>query len=625
MSRTARRMRMAAAGRTALPEPLLTSSWVSGAVHTQHSLDSFGDATAVAAGKVLLRNATDVENQHIMGFGTISPEPTDGDRDYVESGLDGRLEDVMAGATTKVVTFALAPGWMREVPEGVTPIDDFSPQAWFHAPVALDKVADFAALCADIAATYTDVDYFIVWNEMKGHFLDAPDLRWDYERYTDLYNAVWTAVKAVRPDAFIGGPYINVGSNVGPGSPVQSPEWGWIDQRLLDVMTYWLANKTGADFVVVDGGNYPAGGATAGEFGKYRDLMAWLRALNNTTYPGAATLPVWIAEHYNYPPGASTDSNSGEAARYPAEWAVGTIEAIRHGYATCMLWGPQSFDGDTTIGLSYPLGLFNDTQLSGGGDVTTLHPVIKDFHDRYQAGQPIYIPDTGNANIRAIGNATHVTLINRAGTSQSTSGFTPSTTLTAYQVSTVTWTPVEASWDYPDPGTLWVDAFTSTANLAVKRGSVSVTSGRLRGGSTSNANMVTSPAAYDTPNHYAQVVVSTITNASSEVGVGLRFDTAGTRYYLGLIKASGAVELYYFNGASYTLLTSGSVTLGTLPGTLRGEVDSAGSNNLRLYWRGSLAIQTTHSTLTTGMPTTYEYPVGNVANVELDSWEADLL
>lgn len=610
-----------------LPAPLMTSSYQAGAVHTQYSYDSFGDATAVAAGKVLLRNATDAENQHIMGFGTTSPEVSNGVRDYVASNLTARVNTVMSGAATKVITFALAPAWCREVPSGVTPIDDFSPEAWYYAPPQAQYVDEFAALCADIAATYTDTIYFIVWNEMKGLF-DSTNNVWDFARYTTMYNAIWSAVKAARPDAKIGGPYTNIGSGIGNGSPVQSPLWGsWVDGRLLDVMTYWLANKTGADFAVIDGGNYTAGGATASEFGKFKSYMAWFRGLNNTTYPGAATLPLWIAEHYCYPPGASTTENNTDVPRYPAEWAVGTIEAIRAGYATTMLWGPQGVDN--TNGLSYPLGLSKDTRVSGGGGATVLHPVVKDFHDNYQAGTPIYIPATGNSNIVSIGNTTKCTLINRAGTSQATSGMigvASQQTLTAYEVRTVTWSPVGyVQATDPTPGPLWTDDFTATTNLAVKRGSVTAVSGKLRGGSTSSANMVTAPAAYDTPNHYAQVVVSTITNASSEVGVGLRFDTAGTRYYLGLIKASGAVELYYFNGTSYTLLTSGSVTLGTLPGTLRGEVDSAGSNNLRLYWRGTLAIQTTHSTLTTGMPTTYEYPVSSVANVELDSWEADLL
>src|SRR4051812_19472674 len=112
-----------------LPAPLLTSKYVSGAMHTQHSYDSFGNATAVAAGRVLLRNATDAEAQHIMGFGTTTPSTAFGSRNYVSSGLDDRLEGVMSGAGTKVVVFALSPAWMGEVPAGGSPLDRFTPPA----------------------------------------------------------------------------------------------------------------------------------------------------------------------------------------------------------------------------------------------------------------------------------------------------------------------------------------------------------------------------------------------------------------------------------------------------------------------------------------------------------------
>lgn len=607
------------------PTPLLISSYQAGAVHTQHSLDSWGDPTAVASGKALLASATDAENQHIMGFGTTSPSVANGSRDYVGNGLSGRVNTVMAGASRKVITFALAPAWMRDT-AGQTPIDDFTPQAWFHAPPDPTHVADFASLCADIASTFTGVQHFLVWNEMKGLF-DSVLNRWDYARYTTIYNAVYTAVKTARPDALIGGPYINLGSNIGPGSPVQDPAWGYVDQRLLDVMTYWLANKTGADFITVDGGNYTASGTSPTPFGKYRRFMEWLRGLNNTTYPGATTLPVWIAEHYCYPPGASAidPANTTDKPRYPPEWAVGTIEAIRAGYATCMLWGPQGFDGDAD-GFSYPMGLFTDTQVVGGGQATTLYPVVKTMHDNYSAGTPIYIPQTGNANIASIANPTTCTLINRDSGSQSTSGFVGAAdqTLTGYEVRTIPWSPVGYQ-EQADTvmGTRWTDTFTTTADLNTRRGSVTAVAGKLRGGGTSVANMAASAAEYDTTDHYGQIVVSTLTGSSSEVGVGLRFNTTTGEYYLALVNGGGAGEIYYFDGASYHLLNSTSgLTVTGLPKTLRGEVQGTA---LRLYWNGSVVVSTTDSTLTLGQPTTYEYPTSSVANVELDSWQADLL
>jgi hypothetical protein len=602
-----------------LPTPLRISQYQAGVMHTQHSLDAFGNATAIASGKSLLNASTDAEAQHIMGFGPTTPSVDSSHRDYVASGLDSRLTTVMSGAATKIIVFALAPGWMREVPSGVTPIDDFTPDAWYVAPVATGHLTDWANLCADIASTYSDVYYFFVWNELKGHFIDAQN-RWDYQRYTTMYNAVWTAVKAVRPDALIGGPYANLSSG-GTASVVQSPEWGWLDKRILDSIDYWMANKTGADFVVVDGTNSNTLGTLAVEFGKYRDFMEWLRGLNTTTYPGANTLPVMIAEHYCYPPGEELAANSTDLSKYPPNWCAGTFEAIRAGYSTCLLWQPQGNDGDTTNGLSFPVGLFTDTANSGGGQATNLQPAVKLVHDHLSAGASIYWPDVGNANIDALASSTKCILVNRSGSSQSTSGFTPATTLTAYQVLAVDWSPIGYTPAVePNHGALWQEAFNSTTNLSMLRGSFTLTGGKARAGATFTECIGTYGGAYAVTDQYSQTVISTLTGASSYTGVALRVDSLG-RYYIVTLNGSGVSEIYYFDGSTYTLLTSGTYTLGTLPGTLRGEAQGTA---IRLFWRGTNILSTTHSTVTSGIPGAY-ISVGSVTGVELESWEGDLL
>ena len=53
-----------------------------------------------------------------------------------------------------------------------------------------------------------------------------------------MYNLVYDAVKSVRPDAIIGGPYIGMG----PGNIPNS------------VVSQWLNTKHGGELVVVDGG-----------------------------------------------------------------------------------------------------------------------------------------------------------------------------------------------------------------------------------------------------------------------------------------------------------------------------------------------------------------------------------
>lgn len=176
-------------------------------------------------------------------------------------------------------------------------------------------------------------------------------------------------------------------------------------------------------------------------------------------------------------------------------------------------------------------------------------------------------------------------------------------------------------------GAQWSDDFTSTSGLTVLVGGIAAVGGKLRSSTVGARAMVTGSTVTNSANHYSQVEVSTLTGATSEAGVGLRYDTTTNAHYLGLILpgSGGRAELYYYNGTFYTLLTSGAVTVGTLPGILRGEVDSSATNNLRLYWRGVLVLQTTHSTLTTGKPTTYQQPATAVANSELDSWGAGTL
>lgn len=600
-----------------LPEPLVVSNYVTGVVHTERSLDSWGNPTAIAAGRAILPVASDYEVQHVMGFGTTTPSVDSTHRDYVASNLDDRVTDVMVDAGVKVIVFALAPAWMREVPAGVTPIDDFTPEGWYYAPVHATHLAEWADLCADIATTYSDVDAFFVWNEMKGHFLSGPQ-RWDYERYTTMYNAVWTAVKAVRPDALIGGPYTNL-STGGPASIVQHPAWGWVDQRILDVIDYWMANKLGADMLVVDGTNsVPNGLDTIGsEFGKFRDFYAWFRAKGGE----AATLPIWIAEHYAYPPGASLSSNSGDIPKYPAFWAIGTMEVIGAGYGPTMLWGPQGFDNDTD-GISFPLGLYTDTQMVGGGQPTALTPIVELFHDTFVTGQPVWRPDTGNTNIVGLGTATKCILANRANSSQSTSGFTPPTTLSAYEVRAVTWTPAGYTpYVEPDPGPMWVATFNQSYDLKNIRGTFTVSGGKARAGSTSTECIVTYGGAYNVTDQYAETSVTTFTGSGSYTGVALRCDDLG-RYYLPCINGSGQAEIYYYDGSSYSFLTSTSYTLGTLPGTLRGEMQGT---TIRLYWRGSLILSTTHAAIASGTPAAYINCSSSLANVEIEYLEADVL
>jgi hypothetical protein len=171
-----------------------------GVTHMQYSLDAWGDADALARGKQLLRQAATYQNQHIHGFGVGPINPVPGVYDW--SSLDRRVQLMRDTGAIPVITLCCAPTWM--VDPNWTDGTDWSKLAWAPLPEHEDH---FAELSRQVALRYPDVEYFQVWNELKGMY-DSTLNRWDYERYTRLYNKVYDAIKGARPSAKIGGPYV---------------------------------------------------------------------------------------------------------------------------------------------------------------------------------------------------------------------------------------------------------------------------------------------------------------------------------------------------------------------------------------------------------------------------------
>ncbi|OLT00402.1 hypothetical protein BJF90_35640 [Pseudonocardia sp. CNS-004] len=223
-----------------------------GVTHTQNSLDSHHADEATERGmKILEDDGAIWQNHHIMGFGTGNPEPSPGDYDW--DTLDKRMELTEATGGKAMLTLCCAPDWMKGGEEDET---DWSTLEDNPLP---EHYGDFAELAAEAVKRYPQVERVLVWNELKGFYNQAAN-RWDYEGYTDFYNQVYTAVKAVRPDIQVGGPYV-VLTSLDPGTTDASDQvagvWGAADQRALDVVDYWLQHKVGGDFVAVDASTRP--------------------------------------------------------------------------------------------------------------------------------------------------------------------------------------------------------------------------------------------------------------------------------------------------------------------------------------------------------------------------------
>jgi hypothetical protein len=331
-----------------------------GVVHGQHSLNPWNPKPAVEAGTALLASTPGVlQTQALMGWGSLNPEPRPGVYDW--SSLDRRIALIRRTGGTPVITLCCAPDWMKGGAPGTTD--------WKRLEVAplRSHFDEFARLAAATARRYPDVRYFQVWNEMKG-FWDSGRNRWRYEDYTELYNQVYRALKRVNPAIKVGGPYVPMVSwrpDVGGGrnSSVRGP-WGMVDQRALDVVTYWLKHAAGADFVAVDGGAALRDGTylvpPKESAAKFAAINAWLRA--------RTSLPIWWSEVYPVPYSSSGSRAPEEDA---AVWASAMNVMSSSGASAAFFWQPEAVPGVT--------GLWTSTASAGGGQPTALHVPLRSW------------------------------------------------------------------------------------------------------------------------------------------------------------------------------------------------------------------------------------------------------
>ncbi|MDN5916225.1 MAG: hypothetical protein L0I76_14165 [Pseudonocardia sp.] len=340
-----------------------------GVTHTQNSLDATEPTEARERGKqILTGSGEEYQNHHLMGFGTLNPEPSPGEYDW--SSLDRRMELTKETDGKPMMTLCCAPDWMKGGEPGDT---DWSKLEKAPDP---EHYGDYAELAAEAVKRYPQVDRVMVWNEFKG-FYNQDENRWDYEGYTTFYNEVYKAVKAARPDIKVGGPYV-VTNSVPPGSSDASDVtgvWGALDERPLDALDYWLKNNVGADFITVDGSTTNKGVQDAIS---PVDVGAQKFAVVNDWIKQRSDLPIWWAEFYaNVPAGAEAGYDSQASA-------VSTLAAIsamaRSGAGGALLWGPE---GSSDLDYS---SLWTPATESDGGQPTPLTEAWKWLVPRLQEG-----------------------------------------------------------------------------------------------------------------------------------------------------------------------------------------------------------------------------------------------
>lgn len=285
-----------------------------------------------------------LEDTAIMDWGLPDPEPSPGV--FNLSALAARIRLIRSTGGTPVITLCTAPNWMKARSGPKVPPTPSN----YHA---------FAILAAKIAQSFPQVKYFVVWNEFKG-FWNPAAKHFDIAMYTNMYNDVYTAIKQVRPDAQVGGPYAPTRpvATPQPGTPTSTPHgaWGYLDQRVLDAINYWLANKVGADFLAVDGPDYPVTGPITDPLtatNKYAAVDLWLRQ--------RTSLPIWWMESRLEPPGSGWSASHAAAIRIAA-----LTQLASSGARIGMQWQPQQ------EAKSPDAGLWTATSSPSGGQPTVL-------------------------------------------------------------------------------------------------------------------------------------------------------------------------------------------------------------------------------------------------------------
>ena len=391
-----------------------TANFEVGDTYTQLShLAQGGQPSAVGSAKHLLSSMDTFQNVSLMGWGTQDPEPVPGSYDW--DSLDSRIEVMAATVSSnkRMITLCSAPGWMKV---------GGSSQEWnMESAVAPSHYEDFAHLAAEVAERYDGrhrtragellpkVDFFDVWNEMKG-FWDTATNSWNVQAYTELYNDVYAAIKAVRPDARIGGPYAPLAASdslTAETSPVHG-SFGGVDQRDLDVITYWLAHKTGAQFVSMDGGPSSTDESRFASGRYFAAVAHWLRTLDDTAFPGAASLPIMWAEFYPGIGSTSGDATGQEAVAVDVSNVVAAGEA---GVNYLLIWEMEG----NAAGMSPSTGesVWTDTAEADGGRPTALYRALRELAEAFPPRTTLF-RSTVKGPVAALAGAKGVLLVSES-------------------------------------------------------------------------------------------------------------------------------------------------------------------------------------------------------------------
>ncbi|MGZ3623653.1 MAG: hypothetical protein ACXWPS_00840 [Ktedonobacteraceae bacterium] len=426
-----------------------------------NSLDypwNHNDPSAISNVKSLIEQGIPFVNNPIMAWGVDDPWPNPSQAKPSNwSSLDTNLQLILQTGGIPVITLSEAPWWMKGQlePDGSTRLlkqsDEWSNIA-YSSRILDNNMGAWLQLVQSVAERYMvppyNVRYFQVWNELKGYYNPITNA-YDYTTspgdpggpnakhgYTYMYNLVYSRLMQVATSLGIptdtikvGGPYVVMdtwGSKYQSTLSNISRVYGTYDQRSLDVVLYWLEHKAGAGFIALDASNSnrdninPANPFVASE--KFTDMVVWLRSLDNTRYPGAKTLPVWMAEWYAMPYGNTPNNQYNDAIK-----SYAMIKFLKAGGSVALLWGGLN-NGASDSGLWTPT-------TAGGGQPLPWYFSYKAFKDYFAPGTAIYnTVVSAPESIETLASASHIMLVNKTTKSLTASVNGSFFALSPYQV-----------------------------------------------------------------------------------------------------------------------------------------------------------------------------------------------
>ncbi|GCE02770.1 hypothetical protein [Dictyobacter aurantiacus] len=421
------------------------------------------DQCVLSSVQSMIKQGVKYVNTPIMAWGLPDPWPdpsTPGPTDW--DSLDARVQLVQRLGETPVITLAEAPWWMKGMYVGhgktqpLTADQEWQVEA-YESRILDNKMDAWTHLVQAVAQRYMrppyNVRYFQVWNELKGYYdpdinnydfttsagnPDGPNAR---HGYTYMYNQVYTTLMNVasslhvsQQEVNVGGPYVVMdtwSSNAQQSHPSRLVKpYGVFDQRSLNVVQYWLQHKAGAGFITFDASleNRDTGKILNQQpfvsASIFADTVRWIRSLNPTLYPGANTLPIWLAEWYSWTETDNTSLQEDNALK-----TVTMLQFIEAGGGIALSWNNFGNGGSD-------YGLWSPTQKAGREQANPWYDSYKALTENFGSGTTLYrttVSDPGS--VAALASQKQLLLVNQTASSVQVHVNNSTIALSPYQVS----------------------------------------------------------------------------------------------------------------------------------------------------------------------------------------------